>query len=289
VLKVATILGLEDLLDRRPAELSGGQRQRVAIGRAMVREPRVYLMDEPLSNLDAKLRVQMRAEIGRLRDRLRVTTVYVTHDQVEAMTLGDRVAVLNGGVLQQVGTAQELFDHPVNTFVAGFIGSPEMNLVHATVAGGRVQFGGHSLAIPPDAGLNGSAEVIVGIRPTDFEPVGARERPAGTMTVRAEVLESLGAEVRIVFTVAASSGAEPGASGGSAGAADVTLLREPGAAPEPGTTFTACLKQDGELRSGEPVTLAVDQAALHFFDPRSGLAIGARSRGADDTSPRHER
>jgi multiple sugar transport system ATP-binding protein len=279
VLKVATLLGLEDLLDRRPAELSGGQRQRVAIGRAMVREPRVYLMDEPLSNLDAKLRVQMRAEIGRLRDRLRVTTVYVTHDQVEAMTLGDRVAVLNAGVLQQVGTAQELFDHPVNTFVAGFIGSPEMNLVHATVAGGSVQFGGHRLALRADAGLNGSGHVIVGIRPTDFEHVPAGDQPGAAMTVRAEVLESLGAEVRIVFTVEARSGAEPGATTGSGvDGADFSLLREPGAAPESGTTFTACLKQGGELRTGEPVTLAVDQAALHFFDPQSGVAIGARSR-----------
>ncbi len=279
VLKVATLLGLEDLLSRRPAELSGGQRQRVAIGRAMVREPRVYLMDEPLSNLDAKLRVQMRAELGRLRDRLRVTTVYVTHDQVEAMTLGDRVAVLNGGVLQQVGTAQELFDHPVNTFVAGFIGSPEMNLVHATVADGRVRFGGHSLALPADPGLSGSGPVVVGIRPTDFAHVASGDRRTSTMTVRAEVLESLGAEVRIVFTVDARPGAEAGATtGAGASPADFPLLREPGGEPEAGTIFTACLKQDGQLQTGGDVTLEVDPAALHFFDPQTGVAIGARAR-----------
>ena len=150
---VARILGLDPLLKRKPAALSGGQRQRVAMGRAMVREPRAFLMDEPLSNLDAKLRVQMRAELARLRDRLKTTTVYVTHDQVEAMTLGDRVAVMRDGVLQQCDTPQNLFKLPVNLFVAAFIGSPAMNLVEAKVSGGKVEFAGFSLPAPPREGL----------------------------------------------------------------------------------------------------------------------------------------
>src|SRR4029079_15858059 len=150
---VATILGLDPLMQRKPGELSGGQRQRVAMGRAMVREPRAFLMDEPLSNLDAKLRVQMRAELARLRDRLKTTTVYVTHDQVEAMTLGDRVAVMRDGVLQQCDTPQNLFNFPVNLFVAAFIGSPAMNLVEAKVNGGKVEFAGFSLPAPPREGL----------------------------------------------------------------------------------------------------------------------------------------
>jgi multiple sugar transport system ATP-binding protein len=287
VLKVAELLGLEELLARRPAQLSGGQRQRVAIGRAMVREPRVYLMDEPLSNLDAKLRVQMRAELGRLRDRLRVTTVYVTHDQVEAMTLGDRVAVLNGGVLQQVDTAQELFNHPVNTFVAGFIGSPEMNLVHATVVDGGVRFANHVLALPPDSGIAPGA-VVVGIRPTDFERVAPGGRPGSTMTVRADVLESLGAEVRLVFLVDAPSGAEAGSATTGPAAEDLALLRDPSEGPRGGTTFTASLKEDGRLQPGTDVTLAVDPAALHFFDPQTGVAIGTRAR-RNPTTDVHER
>src|SRR3954464_9943997 len=152
--EAARILGLELLLKRKPAALSGGQRQRVAMGRAMVREPQAFLMDEPLSNLDAKLRVQMRAELARLRDRLRTTTVYVTHDQIEAMTLGDRVAVMRDGILQQVDTPQKLFNFPANLFVAAFIGSPSMNLVEAQVEDGAVSFGGLSLPLPADAGLD---------------------------------------------------------------------------------------------------------------------------------------
>src|SRR5262249_2280669 len=153
VRSVAEMLGLADLLRRKPAQLSGGQQQRVAIGRAVVREPVVYLLAEPLSNLDAQLRARTRAELARLRDRLRVTTVYVTHDQVEAMTLGDRVAVLKDGELQQVATPQVLFNEPANVFVAGFIGSPEMNLVHAEHVGGTIRFGGHALPIPAGAEL----------------------------------------------------------------------------------------------------------------------------------------
>ena len=164
---VATKLGLEELLDRKPSELSGGQRQRVAMGRAMVREPKAFLMDEPLSNLDAKLRVTMRAELARLHERLGVTTIYVTHDQVEAMTLGQRVAVLRDGVLQQVDTPQRLFREPANLFVAAFIGSPSMNLVEADVADGRLRFAGHELPLPEGTRLE-AHRVIVGVRPTDF-------------------------------------------------------------------------------------------------------------------------
>jgi multiple sugar transport system ATP-binding protein len=167
----AQVLALLDHLARKPAELSGGQRQRVAIGRAMVREPQAFLMDEPLSNLDAKLRVQMRTELARLHKQLGTTIVYVTHDQVEAMTLGTRVAVVRDGVLQQVDTPQMLFHHPANLFVAGFIGSPTMNLVEAAVAGGTLEVGGHRLPVPAGADLDAwsGRTVILGIRPSDFE------------------------------------------------------------------------------------------------------------------------
>ncbi len=167
--EVAKMLGLETLLDRKPGALSGGQRQRVAMGRAMVREPKAFLMDEPLSNLDAKLRVTMRAELARLHERLGVTTVYVTHDQVEAMTLGQRVAVLRDGLLQQVDTPQNLYHQPANLFVAAFIGSPAMNFVEADVAGSEVRFAGHTLALPEGSPLAGPRRVILGIRPSDFE------------------------------------------------------------------------------------------------------------------------
>ena len=170
-------LGLKALLDRRPAFLSGGQRQRVAMGRAMVREPKAFLMDEPLSNLDAKLRVAMRGELTRLHDRLGVTTVYVTHDQVEAMTLGQRVAVLRDGVLQQCDTPQNLFHHPANLFVAAFMGSPSMNVIEAEVADGRVTFAGVSVPLPTDSPLAGAtSQVILGIRPTDLRHPAERRR-----------------------------------------------------------------------------------------------------------------
>ena len=171
---VATILGLDPLMQRKPGELSGGQRQRVAMGRAMVREPRAFLMDEPLSNLDAKLRVQMRAQLSLLHERLATTTIYVTHDQVEAMTLGQRVAVLKDGILQQVDTPQNLYMHPANLFVGAFIGSPPMNLVEAQVSAGHVSFAGYDIALPQGYDLPGyqGRTVILGIRPSDMEDVG---------------------------------------------------------------------------------------------------------------------
>ena len=204
VSEVATKLGLEELLDRKPSELSGGQRQRVAMGRAMVREPKAFLMDEPLSNLDAKLRVTMRAELARLHERLGVTTIYVTHDQVEAMTLGQRVAVLRDGVLQQVDTPQRLFREPANLFVAAFIGSPPMNLVEAEVRSGRLLFGGWDL--PSGAGVDLSAyegkSVILGVRPSDMEDAAVwRDESLPTIEVVAEVTEELGSEVNVLFEV----------------------------------------------------------------------------------------
>ncbi|HZP90841.1 MAG TPA: sn-glycerol-3-phosphate ABC transporter ATP-binding protein UgpC, partial [Actinomycetota bacterium] len=198
VTDAARILGLEPLLDRKPAALSGGQRQRVAMGRAMVREPQAFLMDEPLSNLDAKLRVQMRASLAKLHDTLKTTTVYVTHDQIEAMTLGHRVAVLREGVLQQVDTPQNLYNHPANLFVAAFIGSPPMNLVGATIGEGVVSFAGFELPLPPDVALpdHVGRTVILGIRPSDLEDTdvwSADELP--TIEVTADVTEELGSEV----------------------------------------------------------------------------------------------
>ena len=198
----ATILGLQDMMTRKPSELSGGQRQRVAIGRAMVREPKAFLMDEPLSNLDAKLRIHMRAELQRLHDRLRTTTVYVTHDQVEAMTLGDRVAVLRDGVLQQVDTPQNLYTHPANLFVAAFMGAPPMNLVEATIDGGTLKFGGFEIPFANGALAGyGQETVIVGIRPADMEDADVRADDGPTISVRADVTEELGSEVNILFRV----------------------------------------------------------------------------------------
>src|SRR5215204_5658181 len=201
--EVARMLGLQDLLDRRPGALSGGQRQRVAMGRAIVREPAAFLMDEPLSNLDAKLRVDMRAELARLHDRLGITTVYVTHDQVEAMTLGSRVAVMRDGTVQQVDTPQSLYREPVNLFVAAFIGSPSMNLVEAEVSDGAVDFAGFHVPLSPDrlpAGVS-SGSVILGIRPQDFEHgrTAAPGRPQ--LEVAATVVEELGSATHVLFTV----------------------------------------------------------------------------------------
>jgi multiple sugar transport system ATP-binding protein len=261
---VAETLGLAGLLRRKPAELSGGQQQRVAIGRAVVREPVVYLLDEPLSNLDAQLRAHTRAELARLRDRLRVTTVYVTHDQLEAMTLGDRVAVLKDGELQQVATPHELFTHPANVFVAGFIGSPEMNLVQAEVVDASVRFGGHVLPTKVGSRLQ-AGRVIMGIRPSKFSLLGNHAWPPGgaRMSVTADVVELLGEELRVMFGVDAPSGA---ASGTPAGSVDT--------ASPAATTFTASLPSESRIVPGDRLELAVDTGALHFFDADTGLAIG---------------
>jgi len=263
------------LLARKPAALSGGQRQRVAMGRAMVREPQVFLMDEPLSNLDAKLRVQMRAELARLRDRLQTTTIYVTHDQVEAMTLGDRVAVLNEGLLQQVDVPQRLFNTPANLFVAAFIGSPSMNLVEAGLQDGRVRFGPFSLPVPPDRDLSSvrSGTVILGIRPHDLEDVDVHPSNLPCIEVPADVVEELGSETHVIFTVDAPpvvSQAAQAAREADEEAEEVVPL----AVAEGKSQFTARVDPRSKARPGAIIRLAVDPNRFHFFDPQSGLAIG---------------
>ncbi|HET7121575.1 MAG TPA: sn-glycerol-3-phosphate ABC transporter ATP-binding protein UgpC [Solirubrobacterales bacterium] len=275
--EVMRMLRLEELEKRKPGQLSGGQRQRVAMGRAMVREPAAFLMDEPLSNLDAKLRVAMRAELARLHERLGVTTVYVTHDQTEAMTLGQRVAVLKDGVLQQVGTPTELYHRPTSLFVAAFIGSPTINLVAAEVAEGRLHFGGHSLPVPPQAQLPASGEVILGIRPSDFELAEFAEPSLPRISVRLEVVENLGAEVHAIFPIeAARIDADGGLTSKTEGAGDERLLADER------TLFTASIGPRRLLTPGEQVELALDTSRALFFDPTTGVALEARSRARQE-------
>jgi multiple sugar transport system ATP-binding protein len=270
VAEAAKILELTEYLDRKPARLSGGQRQRVAMGRAIVRQPKAFLMDEPLSNLDAKLRVQMRAEIGRLQRELKVTTVYVTHDQVEAMTMGDRVAVLSLGVLQQVDTPQNLYDHPANLFVAAFIGSPQMNLLQATFrmradGTGGLQLGQQELTVPASViasrpalkGYDGRV-IAAGIRPEDLEDAaidgGGKERLVGTVTLR----EGLGSEV-ILHVLTDATPIEASADLEGETLADSTIL----ARVDPRT----------QAVQGGQVELAVTTDNMHVFDLATGLAI----------------
>ena len=254
-------------LDRRPGQLSGGQRQRVAMGRAIVRQPQAFLMDEPLSNLDAKLRVQMRAEVSKIQHSLNVTTVYVTHDQIEAMTMGHRVAVLSGGVLQQVDTPQNLYDHPRNVFVGAFIGSPQMNLLEATVAtnggGTALRMGSSTLTVPASvsaarpalAGYDGR-RVVVGIRPEHLSTAadGAPDTIKGVIDVR----EGLGSEVILHMTTDAV-GIDTAAAENSTNAPDRTVV----ARVEPHTT----------AQVGERAVLGVDTSQLHLFDVDSGLSL----------------
>ncbi|MEX1296544.1 MAG: sn-glycerol-3-phosphate ABC transporter ATP-binding protein UgpC [Candidatus Limnocylindrales bacterium] len=246
--EAAAMLSCENLLDRKPRELSGGQRQRVALGRAIVREPAVFLMDEPLSNLDAKLRVQTRAEIARLHQRLGTTTVYVTHDQVEAMTMGQRIAVMSEARLQQVGSPQELYDHPMNRFVAGFIGSPSMNFleVDVTRSGDSAQLKGDGIDIPlPDryhAGFqafNGS-KLIVGVRPEHLDVT--TEGPSGKLEGNADVVEYLGNEELIHFTVG-------------------------------GHDIVALIGSEHRVQPGNDLTLHVPLEKVHLFDPETTLAL----------------
>jgi multiple sugar transport system ATP-binding protein len=273
--EAANVLDLQQHLDRKPANLSGGQRQRVAMGRAIVRDPQAFLMDEPLSNLDAKLRVSMRAQLTKLHERLGVTTVYVTHDQVEAMTLGTRVAVLRDGLLQQCDSPQELFHHPANLFVAAFIGSPAMNLVEADVDDDEVAFGGHRLALPAGSPLRGRRRrVILGIRPTDFEAAGPTTDPAlPRMRVKVDVVEKLGSESHLIFAIDAPriSAEAVRAAQESEDVDDGMLL-----ADDERSQFTARVDGRFAVQAGDEVTLAVDAGALHAFDPESGLALGAQ-------------
>jgi multiple sugar transport system ATP-binding protein len=271
--EAARVLGLEPLLHRKPSELSGGQRQRVAMGRAMVRAPQAFLMDEPLSNLDAKLRVQMRAELARLRNQLGTTTVYVTHDQVEAMTLGDRVAVMKDGVVQQLDTPQNLYAHPANLFVAAFIGSPSMNLFEATVTGEQVSFGGHRLPVAAGRLRGHAGPVVVGIRPSDFEDADVwRDETRAVLEVEVSVVEELGAEANVIFALDArpavdvSGGLTPQEEGGEE--AQVPLVGVAGT-----TVCTACVDARTRARVGERARLSVDPSRLHFFDALSGQVL----------------
>jgi multiple sugar transport system ATP-binding protein len=275
----ARTLGLEDFLKRKPRALSGGQRQRVAMGRAIVREPQAYLMDEPLSNLDAKLRVQMRAEIHKLQRELGVTTIYVTHDQTEAMTMGDRVAVMRSGHLQQVDNPERLYERPANQFVAGFIGSPAMNMVearlNATDEGLIVSFGRYRLTVDPELVADRPAlpayagrPVVLGIRPEDFEDAAfSAEAPPGcTLDIVAGLREALGSEVLVHFSVAR----------GSASAPDVSEFIE--SVGDEGSIFVARVHPRTQAREGEPLRLVVNTKRLHFFDVDTGLAIYGEGR-----------
>ncbi|MCY3967084.1 MAG: sn-glycerol-3-phosphate ABC transporter ATP-binding protein UgpC [bacterium] len=271
--EAARILELEEQLKRKPAQLSGGQRQRVAMGRAIVRQPAAFLMDEPLSNLDAKLRVQMRAEIASIQRDLGVTTVYVTHDQVEAMTMGDRVAVLKDGHLQQVDTPQVLYDNPHNVFVAAFIGSPSMNLFegvltqNANTQDGSLSFGSQSIAIPQNELIKreGLSEyygkpLIFGIRPEDLEDAALPSAPAGpTINGEVSLVESLGSEIMVHFGVDAA----PVDSG------------DPDAVAELGDTAVVVgrFSPKSRIDEGEMAEVTVNVEGLHFFDPETRLAI----------------
>jgi multiple sugar transport system ATP-binding protein len=261
--EVGKLLGLEELLDRKPAALSGGQRQRVAMGRAIVREPKAFLMDEPLSNLDAKLRVSMRGQLAALHSRLGTTTVYVTHDQVEAMTLGHRVAVMRDGRVLQIDTPQVLYASPVNLFVAAFIGSPAMNLIEADVSEGTIRFGGHTI---PFSGAAAGPRAIVGIRPEAFEDAAFADPSWPQLDVDVQVVEDLGADAHVIFPVDAPP-------------VDVTEVREAAGdeealLPADRAVFTARVDPQTSARVGQTLRLAVDPSRFHLFDPATGLRAG---------------
>jgi multiple sugar transport system ATP-binding protein len=273
--EVARTLGLDELLDRKPSALSGGQRQRVAMGRAIVREPKAFLMDEPLSNLDAKLRVSMRAELAKLHERLGVTTLYVTHDQVEAMTLGQRVAVLRDGTLQQFDTPHDLFHRPANLFVAAFIGSPSMNLVDARVERGTVRFADVEIALPPASPVAAlERDVILGLRPTSFEHSIGASPDFPRIRVRPEVVEDLGAEYHVIFTVDAPKVSAEAVRA----AADHAEDDEGRLIADDRAIFTVVVDSRQRVVSGTDVELAVDNASLHFFDPGTGLSLEGAPR-----------
>jgi len=270
VAEAARILELEPYLQRKPRQLSGGQRQRVAMGRAIVRQPRAFLMDEPLSNLDAKLRVQMRAEIAQLQRSLGTTTIYVTHDQIEAMTLGTRVAVISGGLLQQVAAPQELYTRPANLFVAGFIGSPPMNLIDAKLERGEdgpaVVFGGHRLLVPPEVAAEHPAleqylgrNIVLGVRPESMQDADLVHDvdPRAIIELPVKLREELGSEVHIhaaIGTAAHVSGSESD---------DVHSL----------ATMVARMDPRTSIAEGQTARVQVDTAALHFFDPDTGASF----------------
>ena len=284
VQEAADVLGLESFLDRKPRALSGGQRQRVAMGRAIVREPQAFLMDEPLSNLDAKLRVQMRAEIARLQNDLGVTTVYVTHDQTEAMTMGDRVAVMRKGEIQQVDAPQELYDRPVNLFVAGFIGSPAMNMIEATLEranGGlaaatgsqKIALGEETLSTRPGLRAYEGKTVVLGIRPEDLEDAALETDTPADRRLRGKIVlrEALGAEIMAHFTVDARLAMTEDVRELARDVGDERIAE--GEAAQDEATLVGRFGARSRVREGEETEVAVDTRALHFFDPETGLGI----------------
>ena len=268
VAETAELLGLEALVDRRPKQLSGGQRQRVAMGRAIIRQPQAFLMDEPLSNLDAQLRVQMRGEIQALQKRLGVTTVYVTHDQVEAMTMGDRIAVLRDGLLQQIGSPGDVYDRPANLFVAGFIGSPPMNLARATVAGSTLRLGSHSIALNGSGPADG--DVIVGVRPEDVHDARIVEGDSfARIEAEVERVEAVGASLLAHFSV----DAEEAKTAGVAAATGGELLEHAPLVERSGASFIATFEPRSAVRGGDTVDVALDTRRLHFFDPETEQSL----------------
>jgi multiple sugar transport system ATP-binding protein len=280
IAETARLLGLEELMDRRPLALSGGQRQRVAMGRAIARRPKVYLMDEPLSNLDAKLRVRVRADLARLHSQLGVTTVYVTHDQVEAMTLGQRAAVMDAGQIQQVDTPQGLYWSPANLFVAAFIGSPSMNLVEAHVEDGALRFADFSLPLTelgPDAAKL-PQRVIFGIRPEHFREVDEGERAPWCIDGEVTVEENLGVDMLVFFPINAPPVETD----------EIVSIREGDEegllAEEARALFTARLPSGTRQLVGKRIRLALDPARCHFFDPETGESLLTR-KAADEPVP----
>jgi len=270
VREVARMLELEELLDRRPRQLSGGQQQRVAMGRAIIRHPAAFLMDEPLSNLDAKLRVGMRTSLQELHARLGTTTIYVTHDQVEAMTLGHRVAVMRDGRIQQVDAPQKLYDDPANLFVAAFIGSPAMNLVPATLEGDEVVFGQFRLAVPEHRRLGvPEGRVIMGIRPEAFEDPAYGDPGLPQIGVKAQVIEELGADVHIFFEVDAEPVVVEQALSDDEDEDATLLIRRDRA------LFTARVDPRTNARVGQDVRLCLDPARIYFFSPGTGDSLVA--------------
>jgi multiple sugar transport system ATP-binding protein len=292
VKRAADILGMEEFLRRKPRALSGGQRQRVAMGRAIVREPQAFLMDEPLSNLDAKLRVQMRSEIAKIQHDLKVTTIYVTHDQTEAMTMGDRVAVIKKGVLQQVDPPQTLYDRPDNLFVGGFIGSPAMNMVAAKLSHSEgslfAEFGGFRLRVGDQARASRTdlerfdgREVVLGIRPEDMEDASivADAPPDQRITSTVDLREALGSEVLVHFTVNAPivMTEDTRELAVDVGAEHLEALEERAKAAN--SVFVAQLSPRTKVREGDKLETMVDTNRLHFFDPETGLGIYGSPRG----------
>jgi multiple sugar transport system ATP-binding protein len=297
VREASRALDLDQYLDRKPRALSGGQRQRVAMGRAIVRKPAAFLMDEPLSNLDAKLRVQTRAEIAKLQQDLGVTTIYVTHDQTEALTMGHRVAVMRKGTLQQVAPPQELYDRPVNLFVGGFIGSPSMNMVEATLKadgdGFRADFGSQSLTLDAELVANRKAlrayegrEVILGIRPEEFEDAALLDSPPQDRIIKGELrlLEALGSEIMAHFEIDATPAQTDEA---MELAADTGLTSLDHA--KPGATIVGRFGPRSKVAVGDRISAFVDTRNLHFFDPETGLGIYDQppGNGASSTPSTH--